>query len=131
MKQFILFAVAGTVGFLVDIAVLYLMLACGLGYFAGRAISFIAAVVVTWQINRRFTFDAEAPGGLWREWWRYLVAMSAGGVVNYCAYTAVVLLLPKTHYLPVIAVAAGSICGLGVNFLSSKFWVFKQASASE
>lgn len=131
MKQFILFAIAGAVGFLVDVAILYLMLAGGLGYFVGRAISFLSAVIVTWQINRRYTFYATAHDGLWREWWRYLVAMSAGGVVNYSCYTAVVLLLPKTYLLPVIAVAAGSISGLGVNFLTSKFWVFKRPSSSE
>ncbi|CAG9264721.1 GtrA family protein [Paraburkholderia unamae] len=123
--QVLRFAVAGTVGFLVDAGVLWLALRLGSGYFVGRAASFLAAVWVTWQINRRFTFATHRSGSVWHEWWRYLAAMSAGGCVNYAAYCAVVLLLPRAGFVPFLGVAAGSVAGLGVNFASARWWVFR------
>ena len=133
-KQLFRFVVAGAVGFLADAGVLYLMLALGLGYYAGRVVSFLCAAFVTWQINRHYTFTprtsvqlATRPRvhSLWSEWWRYLFAMSGGGAVNYLAYSAMVFLLHPMRFLPLFAVAVGSVAGLGVNFVSAKFWVFR------
>lgn len=124
-RQFLWFVLAGTIGFAVDAGVLYGMLALGAGYFAGRGVSFLAAVWATWQVNRRYTFDVTSVASRWMEWWKYLFAMSGGGVVNYAAYSAVVMLLPKSAWLPIFAVATGSVAGLMVNFLSAKLWVFK------
>ena len=124
-QEFLHFALAGAVGFLVDVGVLYLMLALGMGYYLGRAVSFLAAAFTTWQINRRYTFSAGG-GGHWSvEWLRYLAAMLGGGAVNYGCYAALVYGLPKTAWLPALAVAIGSVAGLAVNFLTAKFWVFK------
>lgn len=120
------FLIAGTIGFLVDAGVLYLALAAGLGYFAGRAVSFLCAVWVTWQLNRRFAFRRSRSESAWREWWRYLVAMSAGGLVNYAAYSATVLLFEGMPLLALVAVATGSIAGMVVNFASAKLWVFRR-----
>lgn len=126
-RQLVRFVFVGGFGFLVDTAVLYLMLWLGLGYFAGRAVSFLCAVFATWQLNRRFTFASSPSGSVWKEWGRYLAAMSVGGCVNYAAYSGVVSMLPSSPWLPVLAVAAGSIAGLAVNFATAKWWVFKQA----
>jgi len=126
MKREILrFAIAGAIGFLVDASVLYGMLALGAGYFAGRAVSFLAAVWSTWQFNRRFTFVSSSDKSIWAEWWQYLFAMLGGGVVNYAAYSAAIVTLPKNALLPLIAVATGSLAGMTVNFVSAKLWVFK------
>jgi len=51
--------------------------------------------------------------------------MSVGGCVNYAAYSVVVLTQPRTALLPFIGVAAGSIAGLFVNFVSARWWVFR------
>jgi putative flippase GtrA len=125
-RELIRFLIAGVLGFVVDAGVLYLGLAVGLGYFAGRAVSFLCAVWATWQINRRYTFTSNTRGSAWVEWWRYLAAMSIGGVVNYSAYSATVLTLRSVTFLPLISVAIGSLAGLVVNFATAKLWVFKQ-----
>lgn len=126
MKREILrFAIAGVIGFLVDTSVLYGMLALGTGYFAGRAVSFLTAVWSTWQFNRRFTFASRSEKSIWAEWWQYLFAMLGGGVVNYSAYSAAIVILPKSALLPLIAVAIGSLAGMTVNFVSAKMWVFR------
>lgn len=124
--EIVRFGVAGIAGLVADVAVLYAGLAIGLGPFAGRALSFVCAVWVTFTLNRRFTFQPGAEADIWAEWWRYLAAMMLGGIVNYGVYTAVVLMLPRTPILPFLAVAAGSIGGMGVNFVSAKFFVFRR-----
>ncbi|MFM0528072.1 GtrA family protein [Paraburkholderia strydomiana] len=127
-RELLRFAVAGLIGLLVDAGVLYGMLALGAGYFAGRAVSFVAAVWATWQINRRFTFVRGTNKSPWVEWWHYLFAMLGGGIINYAGYTAAVLLLPRHALLPLIAVGIGSLAGMTVNFVSAKLWVFKPRS---
>ena len=122
------FALAGVAGLLADVCVLYLALGLGLGYYAGRALSFLAAVYVTWRINRRYTFAAGAGDSTWREWWRYLGAMLGGGLVNYAAYSAVVALLPSHPLLPLCAVAVGSLAGMAINFVGAKYFVFNRST---
>jgi len=122
------FALAGVAGLAADAAVLYLLMALGLGWAPARLLSFLAAVWVTWQINRRYTFH---PAGLslWQEWWRYLLAMAGGGVCNYAVYSLAMLFLGPymplpPAWLPLCAVAAGSLAGMTLNFISAKFLVF-------
>lgn len=124
-RQFIRFLIAGALGFVVDVGVLYLALHIGFGYFAGRAISFLCAVLGTWQINRQFTFTTRPEVPVFNEALRYLAAMSLGGMINYAAYTATVLMVRDIPLLPLFAVAIGTLAGLLVNFFSAKLWVFK------
>jgi putative flippase GtrA len=125
-RQLARFAIAGVAGLAVDVAVLYLALALGCGAYGGRVVSFLCAVFATWQINRRYTFHGAAAGGLWREWWRYLTAMTGGGLVNYATYAGAIAFGPRTPWWPFVAVAAGSLAGMTVNFASAKFFVFKR-----
>lgn len=135
--QLLRFAGAGLAGLAADVSVLYLALACGSGFYLGRLLSFLVAVWVTWQINRRYTFRAAQAGGApvsaWREWWRYLAAMSFGGAINYAVSSAVVVLAhtqalpaPLLPAVPLCAVAAGTLAGMTLNFLSAKFFVFQR-----
>jgi putative flippase GtrA len=124
-REIVRFAAAGVLGFAVDAAALYAALALGAGYFAGRACSFLLAVWTTWQFNRRFTFAGGRRASAWAEWWRYLLAMSAGGLANLAAYALTVLMLPKAPWLPLFAVAVGSGAGMCLNFATAKWWVFR------
>jgi len=128
------FALVGIGGLLVDLLVLYLAMAAGAGWYGGRALSFLCAVAATWQINRRFTFHASAssrPGAraLWHEWWRYLLAMSGGGALNYGTYSLLVYLAPgpiPLALLPTVGVCAGSLAGMSANFLGARYFVFQE-----
>jgi putative flippase GtrA len=130
--QLLRFAVTGVVGLLVDVAVLYGVLALGCGPHLGRAMSFLSAVLVTWRLNRRYTFAPAARSGppqppvsLWTEWWRYLGAMTGGALLNLATYTLVLALLPPAPWLPALGVAIGSLAGMALNFVAAKFFVFK------
>jgi putative flippase GtrA len=119
------FGVGGVVGFLVDSGVLYALMAVGLGPYAARVPSFLCAATATWLINRYWTFADRRSLRRGSEWGRYVVAMIAGGVLNYAVYAVLVGHSEVVRTWPVLGVAAGSLAGMVLNFLSSWFLVFK------
>ncbi|MDA7418371.1 GtrA family protein [Xenophilus arseniciresistens] len=122
------FGVAGVLGFVVDAGVLYL-LAPWLGWYGARVLSFWAAATATWLFNRRYTFaDGAARGGaaLWREYGGYLLAMLGGAAVNYGCYALALQLLPPAGWVPLLGVAVGSLAGMGINFLSARWLIFRR-----
>ena len=127
-RQVLLFAIAGVVGLLVDIAVLYAVRDFA-GPFYGRALSFFAAVLATWLVNRSFTFKGHRSGMSRKgEFSAYFVLMLGGGAVNYAAYSALVLASDLVRQHLFIGVAAGSLAGMGVNFLTSRYLLFRRRS---
>jgi putative flippase GtrA len=128
--QACIFAIAGAVGFLVDAGILYLTKA-QLGLYGGRALSFVCAASTTWVINRTVTFAGHHSGKpLLQEYLSYLLLMCGGGIVNYGAYAAGILVSPTVKTHPVIGIAMGSLAGLAVNFVSSKFLLFQNRTHS-
>lgn len=122
-SQLLRFAVTGVIGLVADVTVLYGALALGCDHYTGRLLSFLAAVIVTWRINRRYTFTPS--GSQWSEWWRYVGAMSGGALLNLGAYLLTLWLLPPSPWLPALGVSLGALAGMTLNFLSAKFFVFK------
>ncbi len=126
IRQVVLFALAGIVGLIVDIAVLYAVRGA-IGPFYGRAVSFFAAVVATWLVNRTLTFRGRHSGmSRKREFTAYFTLMLAGGAVNYAAYSALVLASDTVRQHLFLGVAAGSLAGMVVNFLTSRFLLFRR-----
>lgn len=126
IRQILFFAVAGVIGLIVDIAVLYAVQGA-IGPFYGRAVSFFAAVAATWLVNRTLTFSSRSSGlSRRREFATYFTLMLAGGAVNYGMYSALVLgsELVREHLF--LGVAAGSLAGMAVNFLTSRYLVFRR-----
>ena len=127
MRRFLLFAISGTLGFVVDSATLYLLKGA-LGLYLARAVSFLAAVFFTWIFNRSFTFrDRRSGYSKSSEFGVYLALMAAGGSVNYLIFSLLVFFVPLVHDQPVIGVAAGSIGGLFVNWMTSKYFLFRKS----
>ncbi|NMA98941.1 MAG: GtrA family protein [Phyllobacteriaceae bacterium] len=126
MKRRILpFAVAGAIGFLVDAGVL-LLVSGVFGPFWGRLVSFVAAVLTTWVINRNFAFSDRTSGtGKRAEFLRYLFAMLPGAAMNGLAYALVVTLAGQSPLALTLAVAAGSIAGMGTNLAAANWLVFR------
>ena len=117
------FGIAGVLGYLVDVAVLYLLLDA-LGLYLGRVFSFLSAATATWLFNRSFTFRRRPSGiPLGAEYRTYLFFMVAGGTVNFAAYIAVLQTVPTAP--PFIAVAIGSVSGMAVNFFLSRRLLFR------
>jgi putative flippase GtrA len=113
------FVLVGSAGFLVDAAVLQvLVFVFGLNVYAARVFSFVAAASVTWTANRVLTFSA--PSRPWRalsaEWLQYIVTSLGGAAVNYGAFAIAISSAPTVRNYPVIAVAIGSVAGMCVNY---------------
>ena len=131
MKQFRRFLAVGALGFIVDVAVLYLAVnAAGLNPLAGRLLSFVVAATVTWKANRHFTFathaSAVAPSAAARQWLRYLSTTAIGGAVNIGIYQLWLTMTDHSNLNLFFAVVAGSAVALMVNFTLSKYLVFNR-----
>lgn len=125
---FVRFLIVGALGFVVDVAVLFLA-APSIGWYGARAMSFWAAASFTWLLNRSYTFTKTPTATkhpVWAEYVRYLVSMLAGGAVNYGVYAMALLTSPE-RIAPLIGVALGSAAGLIVNYLSARYFVFGQS----
>ncbi len=127
MREMGLFAVAGSVGFLVDAStVTASRYWAHLDLFTAKALGFFLAVTVTWFMNRSLAFSGQTRGeGLLREWFRYVSANGVGGVVNNLIYVVGVLTVRELAEFPAVAVALGSLAGMCFNYAASRWWVFR------
>lgn len=127
-KQLAWFGVGGFIGFLVDAGIVQLLVSkLNADPYVGRLFSFLCAATATWLFNRHVTFKKRGDYTLLGEWSRYMAAMSAGFVVNYATYAAVVYFSHFVQAWPAIGVAAGSLPGSAVNFIGARHWVFSGA----
>ena len=127
-RQFISFAAIGAAAFLVDAGILLAAIAGGAGPYWGRAVSWSGAATFTWYLNRRLTFrEVPRKGSAVVQWGRFLLANGAGGAINLSTYWLALMASPVFRASPVLAVALGSLVGLGANFLLSRRFVFRGA----
>ncbi len=127
--QFLRFGLVGGAGFAVDAGLLRGLIELGLGYYSGRAISFLAAATTTWILNRSFTFRRDAPSAFAHpaaEWVSYLGLMLIGGLANYGTYALAVEGSETVHRYPELGVALGSLAGMVINFWSAKRVIFER-----
>src|SRR3546814_928871 len=123
------FALVGTIGFLVDAAVLSLLLhGAGIGPYLSRVISYLIAATTTWRLHRSFTFSDASPMPVGRQWLRFVGVNAFGGGVNYGVYALLIGTGDASSAIqPVLAVAAGSLTALLLNFVLSRLLVFPEA----
>lgn len=127
--EFLLFGIAGIIGFVVDAAILH-ALAPALGPFIARIASFLAAVFATWLVNRYLTFRRrQSTLNRKAEFSGYLVLMLGGGAVNYAVYSTLVVYSPLVREYLVLGVAAGSLAGMLINFALARFILFRYPSS--
>jgi putative flippase GtrA len=127
LLQFLRFGVVGTLGFAVDSLVLLAMLGLGLGPYAGRVVSYLAAATTTWAANRAWTFRGSGTTPAGRQWGRFVLLNLVGFALNYGTYAALIASWPLAAAHPVLAVAAGSLAGMFANFALSRRYVFGPA----
>jgi putative flippase GtrA len=125
-QKLLRFACVGVFGFLVDASVLTLLSTrWGINLYAARVISFAAASLATWLLNRRFTFSLVEGQSKRVEYVRYMVVQSVGSLTNLGVFMVLVGTFSWLARVPVIPLAVGAAAGLLVNFAGSKTWVFR------
>lgn len=130
-RQLAWFGVGGAIGFIVDAGIVQLLVSkADANPYIARFFSFACAATATWLFNRRFTFGDRGGHSIFGEWARYMAAMSLGFAMNYSTYALVIYYSAFVHDWPSIAVAAGSLPGSLVNFLTARHWVFPRRLAT-
>ena len=133
MRRLAAFATVGTVGFCVDAGVLTALVRYGgANPYAARVMSFAVAVVATWAMNRRFTFESDADSAMERasEYGRYLSVQVVGASANLAVYSVCLLIWPQLTAWLFVPLAVGSAVGLVLNFFGAKLWVFRTQGRS-
>jgi len=122
--QFMKFGTVGTLGFLADTAVVY-ALRGSIGLYAAGMVSYVVVASGNWALNRVWTFRGLGSGPAHRQWVRFLVVNLLGLVLNRGTYVALIATVPLCVQAPVLAVAAGGLAGMLVNFTLSRRMVFR------
>jgi putative flippase GtrA len=127
-SRFVVFALVGVAGFLVDAGILQaLSQLAGVEVHVARVVSFLVASATTWRLNRRYTFGSNrVDGPVLIEWLRYLWSSAAGGLVNYGAFATFITLTGRHGIYPVLGVAVGSVAGMCVNYGLYSRYVFRR-----
>lgn len=124
MKKLVRFGIVGSIGFVIDAALLWLLLqTTPLGPFVARAIAIVVALVATWYLNRSFTFGASRRS-LAVEGFRYGSVGITSAVVNYLIYTLLLLSLPILQ--PLAALVIASIAAMAFSFFGYSRFVFRR-----
>ena len=123
VAQFLRFGTVGTIGFLIDTAIVY-ALRGSLGLYGAGMVSYLIAATSNWALNRAWTFRGQGSGPAHRQWARFLAVCLVGFVLNRGTYAALVTWIPLCAAQPVFAVAAGSVAGMFVNFALTRRVVF-------
>ena len=77
------------------------------------------------MLNRIWTFRGQGTGPAHRQWAQFMVANLAGFVLNRGTYALLVTFVAPPPRQPVIAIAAGAVAGMFVNFILSRRLVFR------
>ena len=129
MRRILLFAVVGGAGFLVDAGALALLLHVSpLGPFSARIVAIAAAMLVTFWLNRTFTFG-RSDRSLAVEGTRYGGVGISAALLNYAVYAVILLVFPAVW--PVLAVAAASVAAMVWSFLGYSRFVFGASASSK
>ncbi|GAN78235.1 GtrA family protein [Acidisphaera rubrifaciens] len=134
--QFVRFATVGLAGLVVDTTTVYALRGT-LGLYGAGLAAYGTGATTTWWLNRLWTFRAHteqaraAPGRvrLHRQWALFLLANSAGFVLNRGTYALLVTFVPVCAAQPVLATSAGAVAGMFVNFAMSRSVVFRAVPA--
>ena len=120
------FGLVGVVGFAVDGGLLQLLVGVGgWGPIVARAVSFPAAVLATWWLNRHVTFRGRDAGPAWASLARYVAVSIVGTSVNFGVYTSLVLGSAAMAAQPIVPFAIASVAALVFNYLGSKHFAFR------
>ena len=125
LTQILRFGAVGGVGFVVDGGLLWLLLANGFDPYLARALSFPVAVVVTWALNRNWTFRATRDASAAGQFRRYFGVQVVGTLSNYLVYSLIIGVFGTAGFTIFCAFALGSALGAIINFCGARYIAFR------
>jgi len=125
LVQFAMFGTVGLIGFVIDTATVYALWHSAGLYVAGL-VAYFTAATGTWVCNRLWTFRHVPSSDAWHvQWARFLTANLGGFAINRGLYVLLVTFVDLAARAPVIAVFAGALAGMTLNFNLSRKMVFR------
>ena len=121
-RSFYCFLVVGLAGFCVDASIFFLLTHHGATFVVARIPASVIAIVVTWGLNRTYSFSVARRGRRSREIALYFGASLLGALGNLIAGFPVSLFDDSLWQIPSYLV--GTMTGLVINFTLYKFVVF-------
>ena len=125
LGQILRFGMVGGVGFVVDGGLLLWLTGLEVHPYLARAISFPIAVVVTWWLNRQWTFRAARQRRGSGQFRRYLSVQVLGSLTNYLIYAMIVALFGTEQIIVLAGLVVGSAAGSILNFIGARYYAFR------
>lgn len=123
IKQFFKFCVVGTIGTAIDFGLLYVLVEFGhVFYLLAATISFIAAVINNYLLNKVWTFQ-DKNRNFFKQFVQFLLVSLVGLGLNLLI---LYLLVDKAHLWYIFAKVLATGVVLIWNFIANKFWTFKK-----
>ena len=97
----------------------------GWPHYSARAVSFAAAVTVTWYGNRHWVFARTSNAAF--EYGAYFGVQAVGAVINLGTYALIIAIFPALARVPVIPLSVGAAVALLFNYAGASRWVFAAA----
>lgn len=122
MRKLFWFLLAGSIGFLIDVAVNHVLLTyTPVGPFLSRIPAIMSAMAFTWFVNRTRTFEP-SPHSLAKEGFRYWVVGATSAILNYAVYSA---LIARAPVQPAVAIVFASAAATAFSFFGYSRFVFR------
>jgi len=120
------FCTVGAVGFIVDAGILLLLVnAIGFEAFESRISSFTIALLVTWTLNKNYTFLTDSSKSTLLP---YIILSTFSIGVSFLIFTYWITLTDSSNINLLLGVVFGSAAAAGINYITCKHIVFKKSS---
>jgi dolichol-phosphate mannosyltransferase len=124
--EFIHYGVVGASGFVVDIAIYYLLQLFGVDHRLARGVSFWPAVSWNWAVNRMTTFGARKRRPRGKQWLEFLITSCLGFCLNWGVYVTLTTEVDFFVEYRLLALIAGILVASLFNFTAATLFVFNE-----
>ena len=124
--EFMMFALVGLSGVIVDVGVYLPLVGLGLHHEIARAISYWPATLSNGLLNRAFTFGDRPRGAIGVQLFQYSIVASLGFLVNWGCYALLTRNVDFFAEYKVLALIAGILAGMMFTFSGAHKLVFRK-----
>ena len=123
--SFFRYCAVGAVGFIADAAALLLLIhGTAMNPLLARVFSFTLAVMLTFLLNKHWTFEGKIKRGMIASFATYLGVQGIGFACNVAIFAIAILVLPPPFNAPLYSLAIASAIALAVNYGGARQIVF-------
>jgi putative flippase GtrA len=115
------FCVVGTTGLILDGGLLKLMILGSINPIVARSGSASIAIVLTFLLNKTWTFAEPTESSTPRLFRAYLRVQGLGFLCNLMVFAIILAMIPS----PIVALIISSGAAMVVNYLGLRFWAFR------